>query len=455
MSRGSTASSTACSADVAAPSKGDRRRTERPRRILNDSGNPSVPAGEPSWPAPPPSRRASRSCRGTCWAARGRPPRATSSTSPASASAAWARTTSAGCETENIVALCDVDFALADPIFKKYPSAKQYKDFRVMLDEQKDIDAVIVATPDHSHAVIAMAAMQRKKHVYVQKPLTHSVSRSAAADRDRAQVQGGDPDGQPGPFGRRRRACCASGSGTAPSATCAKCTPGPTGPSGLRASRWAGPRRRPRFHPDSTGTCGSALPPVRPYHPTYHPGEVARLVGFRHRRARRHGLPHHRSAVLGAEAQVPGERRSEHLQALARLLRSRRKRRTRRSRCPRSCATSSRPARGCPPVDVTWWDGGLLPARPAALEPDRRLGNDDGGILLIGDEGIDHGRLLRRVAADRPGVQDEEVQAAAPDAGADPGGPRRSRAGLDPRLQGGQARLLATSTTPAPCPRRS
>ena len=63
------------------------------------------------------------------------------------------------CETETIVALCDVDFSLAEPVFAKYPDAKRYKDFRVMLDEQKDIDAVIVATPDHTHAVIAMAAM--------------------------------------------------------------------------------------------------------------------------------------------------------------------------------------------------------------------------------------------------------------------------------------------------------
>ena len=79
------------------------------------------------------------------------------------------------CETDNIVALCDVDFELCDPVFKKYPDAKRYKDFRVMLDQQKDIDAVIIATPDHSHAVIAMAAMAMGKHVYVQKPLTHSV----------------------------------------------------------------------------------------------------------------------------------------------------------------------------------------------------------------------------------------------------------------------------------------
>ena len=79
------------------------------------------------------------------------------------------------CETETIVALCDVDFTLSEPVFVKYPNAKRYKDYRVMFDEQKDIDAVIIATPDHTHAVIAMAALERKKHVYVQKPLTHSV----------------------------------------------------------------------------------------------------------------------------------------------------------------------------------------------------------------------------------------------------------------------------------------
>ena len=82
------------------------------------------------------------------------------------------KTNLANCETETIVALCDVDFTLSEPVFAKYPDAKRYKDYRVLLDEQKDIDAVIIATPDHSHAAISMAAMERKKHVYVQKPLT-------------------------------------------------------------------------------------------------------------------------------------------------------------------------------------------------------------------------------------------------------------------------------------------
>lgn len=76
---------------------------------------------------------------------------------------------------QNIVALCDVDYAYAAPTFKTYPKAKKYKDFRRMLEKQKDIDAVVIATPDHSHALQAAAAMELGKHVYVQKPLTHSV----------------------------------------------------------------------------------------------------------------------------------------------------------------------------------------------------------------------------------------------------------------------------------------
>lgn len=76
----------------------------------------------------------------------------------------------------NVVALCDVDMARCKPTIDKFPNAKRYKDFRVMLEEMKgDIDAVTISTPDHQHAVAAMAAMQMGKHVYVQKPLTHDI----------------------------------------------------------------------------------------------------------------------------------------------------------------------------------------------------------------------------------------------------------------------------------------
>ncbi|HEY6225835.1 MAG TPA: Gfo/Idh/MocA family oxidoreductase [Verrucomicrobiae bacterium] len=76
----------------------------------------------------------------------------------------------------NLVALCDVDFKRAGDIYQKHPAAKRYQDFRKMFDEmEKQIDAVLVATPDHTHAVAAVAAMKRGKHVYCEKPLTRTV----------------------------------------------------------------------------------------------------------------------------------------------------------------------------------------------------------------------------------------------------------------------------------------
>ena len=78
--------------------------------------------------------------------------------------------------SENIVALCDVDWKYAKGLFDKYPKAKKYYDWRKMFDEMgKEIDAVIVGTPDHTHAIIAIEAMKRGMHVYVQKPLTQTV----------------------------------------------------------------------------------------------------------------------------------------------------------------------------------------------------------------------------------------------------------------------------------------
>jgi predicted dehydrogenase len=81
-----------------------------------------------------------------------------------------------GCSSENIVALCDVDEVRAERMFKKYDKVPKYKDFRRMLDEQsRNIDAVIVTIPDFMHATAANWCMERGKHVYVQKPLTRTV----------------------------------------------------------------------------------------------------------------------------------------------------------------------------------------------------------------------------------------------------------------------------------------
>lgn len=76
---------------------------------------------------------------------------------------------------ENIVALCDVDANRARTVFDRYPKVPTYTDFRVMYEKQKDIQAVIISTPDHQHFHATAMALQRDKHVYTEKPLTHDV----------------------------------------------------------------------------------------------------------------------------------------------------------------------------------------------------------------------------------------------------------------------------------------
>jgi predicted dehydrogenase len=80
---------------------------------------------------------------------------------------------------DNIAALCDVDDHYAAKAFEKFPTARRWRDYRRMLEEQKDLDGVVVATPDHLHACVSMHAMRLGKHVYCEKPLTHSVWEAA------------------------------------------------------------------------------------------------------------------------------------------------------------------------------------------------------------------------------------------------------------------------------------
>ncbi|WP_234406367.1 Gfo/Idh/MocA family protein [Prolixibacter bellariivorans] len=115
-------------------------------------------------------------------------------------------------ETENIVALCDVDWGYSKRVFEHYPNAKKYKDWRKMYDEMGDqFDAVLVATADHSHAAAAAHAMTLGKHVYVQKPLTHSVYESRLltklADKYQVATQMGNQAHQAKAFARPANGC--------------------------------------------------------------------------------------------------------------------------------------------------------------------------------------------------------------------------------------------------------
>jgi predicted dehydrogenase len=287
--------------------------------------------------------------------------------------------------TENIVALCDVDWPFSEPVFQTYPDAKRYKDYREMLDKQPEIDAVVVATPDHTHAVIAMAAMERGKHVYVQKPLTHSVHEARmlteAAHKYNVKTQMGNQ----GHSGEGSRLLCewvwdgAIGKVREAHAW----TNRPVWPSGVEADR-PSETVEPPAGLDWDLWLGPA--PHRPYHPAYHPAKWRAWWDFGTGSLGDMGC-HLIDPLFWAlklkyptsvEANVSRYWHAFFQESLAK-----------NEMFPRSTIVRFRfPAReDMPEVDVTWWDGGLLPQRPHFLEQGRRLGDNDGGILLIGDKG--------------------------------------------------------------------
>src|SRR5436190_4195550 len=95
-----------------------------------------------------------------------------------------------GCEGQNFVAMCDVDDDRAADSFKKYPNARRYKDWRKMFEkEEKNIEAVIVATPDHQHAIVSINAMKLGKHVYCEKPLTRTIYEARQIAKTAAEMK--------------------------------------------------------------------------------------------------------------------------------------------------------------------------------------------------------------------------------------------------------------------------
>ena len=103
--------------------------------------------------------------------------------------------------TENIVALCDVDVERAADAFGMFPNARRYTDFRRLLDqEEKNIDAVVVSTPDHVHIVASVMAMKMGKHVYCEKPLGHNIHEVRLATEVAQDESGRHADGQCRPF---------------------------------------------------------------------------------------------------------------------------------------------------------------------------------------------------------------------------------------------------------------
>ncbi|MCU0355046.1 MAG: Gfo/Idh/MocA family oxidoreductase, partial [Cytophagales bacterium] len=174
--------------------------------------------------------------------------------------------------SDNIVALCDVDDRMAKKYREKFPKAPYYKDFRQMFaKEAKNIDAVIVTTPDHMHYPVAMAAMQLGKHVYVEKPLTHDIwearQLTEAARRYKLVTQMGN-QGSSGKGTRVTEAIVQSGM-IGDVHTVEVWTNRPTWPQGVQSPKDKGEKQP--VPPEVSWDLWLGTAPYRDYHEAYMP----------------------------------------------------------------------------------------------------------------------------------------------------------------------------------------
>ncbi len=281
---------------------------------------------------------------------------------------------------ENIVALCDVDDRYALPTFDRYPQARRYRDYRQLLEEQKELDAVTIATPDHTHAVIALAAMKAGKHVRIQKPMAHSVEEcrllAEAARKNRLATQMGIQ----GHADEGIRLICewiwdgAIGEVRKVEAWCTL-THFPWGHA------WWSPMcgRRPSATYDPPATLDWDLwlggAPSRPYSPCYHPAVWRNWWDFGSGMLADRGCHTLDPVFTALKLSHP-----ESVEAICSDLND--------EAYPVACIVNYQfPARGSmPPLQVVWYDG-LRPPRPEELEPGRPLGHPEGGALFWGDKG--------------------------------------------------------------------
>ena len=288
---------------------------------------------------------------------------------------------------ENIVALCDVDWVQGKGAIEAYPNAKKYKDFRRMFDEMgKDIDAVTISTPDHQHAVAAMAAMQLGKHVYDQKPLTHDIYEARmlteAARKYKVVTQMGN-QGASNPGQQQMIDWFKKGLiGTVSEVHV--WTNRPVWPQGIPVPESKGKA------PDTIDWdlwVGTA--PWVEYTPAYHPfawrGWWAYGTGALGDMGCHLIDPPFRVLGLGYPTEVECSVGSVFLKNWN------------PEYIPEGCPPSSRTELKFGPtknnksnVKMVWYDGGLRPAHPDLIPADDSIGDDDSsnGAMLIGDKGV-------------------------------------------------------------------
>ena len=292
-----------------------------------------------------------------------------------------------GCEDENIVALCDLDHntRMAANCFKKWPKASRYHDFRKMLDnEANNIDALIVATPDHTHTIILMAAIGLNKHIYCAKPITHNIGEARRVRKalleskhlvTKSSAQSSGTDGarnstellRTGVIGPVTEVHISCSHPTYPT-NLTRPTEAQTPPPGMDWDKWIGPA------------------PYREFHSAYHPwywrpwwdfgnGAVGDMCC--------HTLHFYfQELKLRAPTAIYGTGSTRWAHETQRWMI--------RIETPECCGSANMitwefPAReDLPPLNVHWYDGGLKPHRPTEL--DKSLPMPE-GVLFVGEKG--------------------------------------------------------------------
>jgi predicted dehydrogenase len=285
--------------------------------------------------------------------------------------------------SDNIAALCDVDDRMAVNARKKWPNAPYYKDYRSLLEkEHKNIDAVIVTTPDHMHAPIALAAMQMGKHVYCEKPLTHDIYEARiltqAAAKYKVVTQMGN-QGSSGDDTRMIETWVQNGV-IGDVHTAHVWTNRPTWPQGVPT-----PKGKFEIPKELDWNLWLGTAPARDFNPIYLPAIWRGWSDFGTGSLGDMGchfidVPY-RALQLGYPLSVQCSVGSVYTGFFEEAIYT-------DSYPPSSVTYIQFPARkNFGPVELVWYDGGIKPRRPDELLPDEPLGEWDGGIIFEGTKG--------------------------------------------------------------------
>ena len=278
-------------------------------------------------------------------------------------------------KTDNIVALCDIDWKYAKPVFDRHPNAKKYWDYRKMLDEMgKSIDAVLIATADHTHAMITADAMTMGKHVYTQKPLTHSVYESRLLTKLAASTGVVTQMGNQGSSATDTDLVCEwIWNGEIGEVTRVDCaTNRPIWPQGLNA-----PEKADKIPSTLNWDLFTGPAKLNPYNKIYHPwnwrgwwdygtgalGDMACHIMHQPFKALKLGYP---TKVQGSSTLLLADcaPNAQHVKFIY-------------------PARENMPKVAMPEVEIHWYDGGLLPDRPEGFPAGEDMMAMGGGITIF------------------------------------------------------------------------